>query len=181
MSANLLDNVMPKLVNGAAELDGVISIAANNGSERHVAEYSGISGEILSANQTCHIGISLRAASGGDEWVSTVVEYKDYAGHLNSVSNFIAVTGDGSWHRHDMNVVVPSGMRVTGFHFNQKANGTAIDFAKPCLSYGSPVVLASAEHVRGDIVRVPLAVCNNMMHMRVSSCQLSIEIPVSIN
>lgn len=146
MSANLLVGVKPKLASGATESDGIISIAANTGSERNVVEYAIPGQSALSANQTCHIGISLRAASGGNEWTSAVVEYADSAGNANGVSNVTSATGDGAWHRHELSVVVPSGMHVVGIHFNQDASGTAIDFANPTLSYGSPVTLASSAH-----------------------------------
>lgn len=146
MSANLLEGVKPKLASGATESDGIISIAANTGSERNVVEYAIPGQSALSANQTCHIGVSLRTASGGNEWTSVVVEYADSAGNANGVSNVTSATGDGAWHRHELSVVVPSGMHVVGIHFNQDASGTAIDFANPTLSYGSPVTLASDAH-----------------------------------
>ena len=146
MSANLLVGVKPKLASGATESDGIISIAANTGSERNVVEYAIPGQSALSANKTCHIGVSLRTASGGNEWTSAVVEYADSAGNANGVSNVTSATGDGAWHRHELSVVVPSGMHVVGIHFNQDTSGTAIDFANPTLSYGSAVCLASSAH-----------------------------------
>ena len=144
MSANLLDGITPTLVSGASSSDDVISIAANAGGERNVVKYA-ISGlEVLSANQTMHIGISLRAESGGDEWTSAVVVYRDSANNFKARSNSVSSTGDGAWHRHSMGVTVPSGMTIVGINFNQKASGTAIDFANPVFSYGSTGIVMAA-------------------------------------
>ena len=147
MSANILDGITPTLVSGASSSDDVISIAANAGGERNVVKYA-ISGlEVLSANQTMHIGISLRAESGGDEWTSAVVVYRDSANNIKARSNFVSSTGDGAWHRHSMGVTVPSGMTIVGINFNQKASGTAIDFANPVFSYGSTGIVMAAGSV----------------------------------
>jgi hypothetical protein len=147
MSANLLDGITPTLVSGASSSDDVISIAANAGGERNVVKYA-ISGlEVLSANQTMHIGISLRAESGGDEWTSAVVVYRDSANNFKARSNYVSSTGDGAWHRHSMSVTVPSGMTIVGINFNQKASGTAIDFANPVFSYGSTGIVMAAGSV----------------------------------
>lgn len=147
MSANLLDGIKPELLNGATKSDGIISIAANAGSERNVVGYAIPGQSALSANQTCHIGISLRAASGGNEWAAAVVVYRDAAENLKAKANSTTdVAGDGAWHRHELSIMVPSGMHITRIYFNQKGSGSAIDLANPTLSYGSAVCLASSAH-----------------------------------
>ena len=183
MSANLLDGITPQLLNGTTESDGIYHHTASTDTSGHDDWlYYDLPGQpALATNQTYHVGLSTRGASASSASLYATIGYKDAAGHTNWTSSDPLPIGT-SWGRAEGTLVVPSGM--TPFGFCVAAYGTCPEtwMAYPTLSYGSaPAVLASAKHVRGDLVRIPLAVCDNIVNMQVSACPLSIIVPMSIH
>ena len=110
MSANLLDGIKPQLNNGTAE----------DGGAWHVKQVAGqadlltwkISGQAaLAANQTVHLGISAKAASGSTGTFSLVVAYMDAAGKKNWAWGS-EMSPSVSWSRYEASVTIPSGMTI---------------------------------------------------------------------
>lgn len=162
MSANLWDSSTASM---QIREDGTY-LAGKAGTAELTSNVNGLAS--LTENQTIHMGASLRGADSGS--CQPYVEYADEAGNKNWVG-FQMWTPTADWQRFEGTCVVPSGMTVCGVGFSNDAATGDIEVSNPVFSYGSaPIVLASAKHVRGDIVRVPLAVC-----------PLYIEIPVSMH
>lgn len=93
----------------------------------------------LAANQTFHMGASLRGAGKG--CLKPFVGYKDAAGNWNWVGFPKWAAGD-EWQRFEGACVVPSGMTPTRIGFNMSGATGDIEVANPVFSYGSPVALA---------------------------------------
>jgi hypothetical protein len=122
-------------------------VPANNTSKGKNAVGVVLSGtEAVAENQTIHVGFSLRAADGASVSLSYSIGYVDAAGHGNWVSRTIVAKGTVGWQRVDGSLVMPSGMRVSGFFVHQDAGSAACEVTNPTLSYGSPVTLASSAH-----------------------------------
>jgi hypothetical protein len=181
MSANLLDGVKPEITQCGSMADGVLTSTESKDAWQDVATWP-ITADTLAENQTVHIGLSAKwhgaAATTGTAWAC--IKYADASGYTNSVQ--VKIDGIATeWKRLSLSAVVPSGMRIVDFHISADHIDAAFDATSLVLSYGSPVVLASAEHTRGDIVRVPLSVCDGIVSMHVSACPLSIEIQAIIH
>jgi hypothetical protein len=148
MSANLLaEGDRRAATDGTTYADGVWSIPANGTSWEKTAAVDWPTGtEAVTENQTLHVGFSLRAADGASVSLPYGIGYVDAAGNVNYVQSFVGVKGTGAWQRVEGSLVMPSGMRVSLLFVHQGAGGAALELTAPCLSYGSPVVLASAEH-----------------------------------
>lgn len=183
MSANLIDGLTPTLMGGTTESDGVWHNAGRTSTDGHVdwLVWDLVGQSALATNQTFRVGLSVKGATANSKYLRPTIGYKDAAGHRNWAVPAPLFVGT-SWERLECTIVIPSGM--TPFAFYVAAYGICPEtwMTYPTLSYGAaPIVLASAKHVRGDIVCVPLTVCDSMVHMRVSACPLSIEIPVVIH
>lgn len=148
MSANLLaDGDRRTGDDGTTYADGVWSIPANGTSKDKNAANDWPTGtEAVSGNQTLHVGLSVRAASGASVVVAPGVAYVDGAGNANYVATRVSARGTGAWQRVEGSFVMPSGMRVSFLFVHQGAGGAALELTAPCLSYGSPVTLATAAH-----------------------------------
>lgn len=144
MSANLLDGGEAIAQGGTTYADGVWSIPAN-GKEKNAAKVTLSGTEAVSGNQTLHVGLSVRAASGASVVVLPGVAYVDGAGNVRYVKTRVSARGTGAWQRVEGSFVMPSG-RVSFLFVNQGAGGAALELTAPCLSYGSPVTLASSAH-----------------------------------
>ena len=148
MSANLLaEGDRRDGSDGTTYADGVWSIPANGTSKDKNAVYDWPTGtEAVTENQTLHVGLSVRAASGASVVVAPGVAYVDGAGNVNYVVTRVSARGTGAWQRVEGSFVMPSGMRVSFLFVHQGAGGAALELTAPCLSYGSPVCLASSAH-----------------------------------
>ena len=148
MSANLLaEGDRRDGADGTTYADGVWSIPANGTSKDKNAAYDWPTGtEAVTENQTLHVGLSVRAASGASVVVAPGVAYVDGAGNVNYVATRVSARGTGAWQRVEGSFVIPSGMRVSFLFVHQGAGGAALKLTAPCLSYGSPVCLASSAH-----------------------------------
>lgn len=146
MSANLLDGIKPQLNNGTAEDGGAWHV-------KQTAGYAGlltwkISGQAaLATNQTVHLGISAKAASGSTGTFSLVVIYMDKAGNRNwTWTTWISPTA--SWSRFEASATIPSGMTIYALALSVPAGKKSPEawVTAPTMSYGSPVCLASSAH-----------------------------------
>lgn len=146
MSANLLDGIKPQLGNGTAEDSGTW----------HVKQVAGqadlltwkISGqEALAANQTVHLGLSAKAASGSTGTFSLVVAYMDAAGNRNWAWTTL-MSPTASWSRFEASATIPSGMTIYALTLSIPSGKKSPDawVMNPTLSLGSPVCLASSAH-----------------------------------
>lgn len=146
MSANLLEGKAMIPSSGATYADGVLSVTANGTTSTRGASDTAVGGDVLSENQTCHVGVSLRVASGAACKIDVGVEYRDGADNRNWTYKTVSATGTGGWQRIEFSIVVPSGMRIVDFFVHTKPGNPAFDLTAPTLSYGSPVTLASDAH-----------------------------------
>jgi flagellin-like hook-associated protein FlgL len=148
MSANLLaEGDRRDGADGTTYADGVWSIPANGTSKDKNAANDWPTGtEAVTENQTFHVGLSVRAASGASVVVAPGVAYVDGAGNVNYVATRVSAMGTGAWQRVEGSFVMPSGMRVSFLFIHQGAGGAALELTAPTLSYGSPVTLASSAH-----------------------------------
>lgn len=94
-----------------------------------------------------HASVSLKwhgaAATTGD--ARGTILYYDAAGKLNGINVIIdGITTE--WRRFEIKAVIPSGMRPAGFQLISNKLDAAYDATHPCLSYESPVCLASSAH-----------------------------------
>ena len=146
MSANLLDGLTPQLNNGTAE----------DGGTWHVKQVAGkadlltwkISGQAaLAANQTVHLGLSAKAASGSTGTFSLVVAYMDAAGKKNWAWGS-EMSPTASWSRFEASATIPSGMTIYAITLSIPTGKKSPEswVANPVFSYGSPVPLASSAH-----------------------------------
>lgn len=183
MSANLMDGITPMLMHGTTESDGVWHNAGRTSTDGHVdwLLWDLVGQSALATNQTFRVGLSVKGATANSKYLRPTIGYKDAAGHRNWAVPAPLFVGT-SWERLECTIVIPSGM--TPFAFYVAAYGICPEtwMTYPTLSYGAaPIVLASAEHTCGGIVRVPLSVCDGIVSMHVSACQLSTVISTSIN
>lgn len=145
MSANLLSGINPRLQYGSMA-DGVITSATPKDDWKDVATWP-IATDMLAENQTFHIGISAKwhGAAATKGTVYAAVKYADAVGSTNNVD--IQISGiTTEWQRFSLSAVIPSGMHIVDFHISADHIDAAYDATAPTLSYGSPVVMASAEH-----------------------------------
>lgn len=148
VSANLLKGAGHAESVGTTYADGTWLIPAETAGKTVNAIDFKVAGQpTLAENQRCHIGASVRAAVGAGARLWAGVAYKDAAGHHNYVGCALSTMGSGGWQRVEGELVVPSGMVVDGAFVHQEASRPAVELASPVLSYGGPVVLASAGHV----------------------------------
>lgn len=159
--------------NGTTYADGVWSVPANDTTHEKDAVNDHLTGtEAVSENQTLHVGMSVRAASGASVVVAPGVGYVDSEGNANYVSTEISANGTGAWQRVDGSFVMPSGMRVTLFFVHQGAGSAALELTAPTLSYGSPISLAIASHT-------PYATEGHLQAVYATQAQLAGYIPIS--
>lgn len=147
MSANLLDGITPRLHRGVTESDGVWHCPAEGGHhDSLIWDFSVMSA--LATNQTLHLGISVKGASAEASGLHMVVAYKDFAGHFNWAWSDAMPVGT-EWSRAEGTVTIPSGMTITALSVstNDSEKLPEVWLTSATLSYGSPVVLASAEHI----------------------------------
>lgn len=146
MSANLLDGVKPTLMSGTTEDGGIWHHAARTSADGHkdwlIWDLAGQSA--LAANQTYHVGLSIRGASADADSLRPSIGYMDAAGHKNWANAPLAV--GTSWTRAEATIAIPSGM--TPFAFYVAAYGKCPEtwMTAATLSCGSSVVLASSAH-----------------------------------
>lgn len=148
MSANLLEGIEPSAINGTTYADGIFSVPANS-SEKSTGAFvfSRIVGGSLAENQTCHIGMSVKAASGSAVAMWCAIGYQDTAGNMNYVGDRLSETGTGEWQRLGTSVVVPSGMHIVSFDVQNGHQSPSFEATAPTLSYGtSGPILASDSH-----------------------------------
>lgn len=148
MSANLLDGLTLKLMNGTtAESDGTWHNAGRTKADGHDDWLIWVlpGQTALSANQKYHVGLSIKGASANAASLRATIGCKDAAGHTNWPSTPLIAVGT-SWGRAEATIVVPSGM--TPLALFVAAYGTCPEtwMANPTLSLGSPVPLASSAH-----------------------------------
>lgn len=147
MSANLLDGAI--VTRGTKDSDGYWVLSQNDGTDKHDSPMWRIDGQpTLTENQTVHMACSVMP---DEDWGAGVcnmaVEYMDAAGNPNWVGAYAGNAKAGMWTRLEMEVVVPSGMRVdrvlltNAYHRVSGAKVTGVT-----ISYGSPVTLASSAH-----------------------------------
>lgn len=147
MSANLLDDGTTHAYDGTTYTGGVWSMPANGTDKAKNAVHVVLSGtEAVTENQTLHIGFSVRASNGASVSLSPGIAYVDAAGHTNYAAHAVSVKGTGAWQRVEASLVMPSGMCASLFFVHQQAGGAALELTAPCLSYGSPVPLATSAH-----------------------------------
>lgn len=142
MSANLIDGLAPTLLSGTTESEGTFHHAAFEGKEDIIAWQ--LSGQkALAANQTVHLGLSLRGASANASDLHMVVAYVDGAGNRNWAWGEAMPVGT-SWGRAEATVVIPSGMTMYMLTVSTRATAKVPEvwMAAPTLSLGSPVPLA---------------------------------------
>lgn len=146
MSANLLDGLTPQLNNGTAEDSGMWHVKQTAGrTDLLTWKISGQSA--LAANQTVHLGISAKAASGSTGTISLVVAYMDKAGNRNwAWTTWMSPTA--SWSRFEASATIPSGMTIYALTLSIPDGKKSPEawVTAPTMSYGSPVVLASSAH-----------------------------------
>ena len=146
MSANLLDGVTPTPMSGTTEDGGVWHCPAKDGKYDRIAwSFSGMSA--LTANQTYHLGLSVKGASANASDLHMVIAYKDAAGNRNWAWSDAMPVGT-EWSRSEATVVVPSGMTMTALTVstNSSAKLPEVWLTSPTLSLGSPVPLATSAH-----------------------------------
>jgi hypothetical protein len=148
MSANLLDGLTPKLNNRTeAESDGTWHHAARTKVDMHddwlTWELPGQAA--LEANQTYHVGLSVRGASANAASLRATIGYEDAAGNHNWVNSGALAIGT-SWGRDESTITVPSGMKPFAFYVAAYGVCPETWMAAPTLSLGSPVTLASSAH-----------------------------------
>lgn len=137
MSANLWD---ASSVNSRPDADGVYTCKPNSFNDL----YCDISGQqTLTANTTIHMSASIRGADAGT--LKPWVRYRDASGAMNWVGH-PHWSPTGSWQRFEATCVVPSGMVVDQLGIGIRSITADVELSNPVFSYGSPVVLASAEH-----------------------------------
>lgn len=144
MSSNLLDGLTPILYNGTTESEGTYHHTAFEGKADILAW--GLPGQkALAANQTVHLGLSLRGASANTSDLHMVVAYVDGAGNRNWAWGEAMPVGT-SWGRAEATVVIPSGMTMTVLTVSTRKTAKVPEtwMTAPTLSLGSPVVLAIA-------------------------------------
>lgn len=150
MSANLLDGLTPKLVNGtSAESDGTWHHAARTNANGHDHDdwlmWNLPDQAALETNQTYHVGLSVRGASANATSLHATIGYKDAAGSINYVTCPKHPSGlaiGTSWGRVEGTIVVPSGMKPFAFYVAAYGVCPETWMAAPTLSLGSPIVLA---------------------------------------
>jgi hypothetical protein len=147
MSANLLEGVKPTLMSGTTEKDGTWHHAARTEADGHndwlIWDLAGQSA--LAANQTYHVGLSIRGASADASSLRPGIGYMDAAGHRNwAVAAAFAV--GTSWTRDEATIVIPSGMTPFAFYVSAYGKCPEMWMAAATLSCGSPIVLASSAH-----------------------------------
>lgn len=178
MSVNLLAGVEPTLVQSASMPNpvsmenGVITSGVWKDVWYDIATWT-VSLDSVTENQTVHIGLSVKwhdaAATTGSAWAS--VRYADAAGNINNADSAIdGITTE--WQRFSLSMVVPSGMRLTDLHISAKQLDAAYDATAPCMSYGSPVALASSAHT-------PYATDGHLQAVYATQAQLAGYIPIS--
>ena len=148
MSANLIDGIKPRLLNGTTESDGIFHHAAGNTTNPSHDDWlmwNLPDHAALDTNQTYHVGLSVRGASANGTSLRVTIGYRDAAEKQNYITSSALAIGT-SWGRVEGTLVVPSGMRP--FAFFVAAYGTHPEtwIAAPTLSLGSPVCLASSAH-----------------------------------
>ena len=148
MSANILDGITPTLVSGTTESDGIYHHAARTDTSGHDDWLRYILPEqpALSANQTFHVGLSVKGASANSASLIAGMGYWDAAWNVYwATSDFLPI--DTSWGRAEGTIVVPSGM--TPFRFYVAACGTCPEtwMASPTLCYGSTGIVMAAGSV----------------------------------
>lgn len=139
MSANLwkAENV----ISAEALEDGIYACSGMRGVRTNMAL------DRLTSNQTFHYGFSVNP--GADGSFDMALCYRDAAGNVNYAFGEHVAVPAGKWTRVSGSVVVPSGMTVyqvvvCNYENASGANGWKV--TNPCLSYGSPVTLASDAH-----------------------------------
>lgn len=146
MSANLLDGIKPQLNNGTAEDGGAWHVKQTAG-QADLLTWK-ISGQAaLATNQTVHLGISAKAASGSTGTLSLVVAYMDKAGNRNwAWTTWMSPTA--SWSRLEASATIPSGMTIYALTLSIPDGKKSPEswVTAPTMSYGSPVCLASSAH-----------------------------------
>ena len=146
MSDNLLDGVKPQLNNGTAEDGGAWHVKQTAG-QADLLTWK-ISGQAaLATNQTVHLGISAKAASGSTGTFSLVVAYMDAAGKKNWAWGSEMSPGS-SWSRYEASATIPSGMTIYALTLSIPTSKKSPEawVMNPTLSLGSPVTLASSAH-----------------------------------
>lgn len=147
MSANLLDGAKATADGGSTYTGGVWSVPANGtNKDKNAVNVTPSGTDVIAEDQTLHVGLSVRAASGASVVVAPGVAYVDGAGNVNYVATRVSARGTGAWQRVEGSFVMPSGMRASLLFVHQGAGGAALELTAPCLSYGSPVPLASSAH-----------------------------------
>lgn len=146
MSANLLDGVKPTLMGGTTESSGVWHNAGRTVADGHsdwlVWYLAGQSA--LAANQTYHVGLSVRGASANSASLHVTIGYKDAAGHTNWATSGPLPIGT-SWGRAEATIVIPSGMTPFGFYVAAYGKCPETWMTAATLSCGSPIVRSQAE------------------------------------
>lgn len=139
MSANLwkAENVTP----AGIPADGIYRCSGTRGVRTNMAL------DRLSENQTFHYGFSVNP--GADDSFNMAFCYRDAAGNVNYAFGANMTAPAGKWTRVSASAVVPSGMTVFQVVVCNDKNASGADGWKvtsPCVSYGSPVTLASDAH-----------------------------------
>lgn len=148
MSANLLDGLTLNLVNGTvSESDGTWHHAARTETDGHVDYLVWYlpNQAALETNQTYHVGLSVRGASGSAASLHASIGYEDAAGKHNWATSDALAIGT-SWDRDEATIIVPSGMKPFAFYVAAYGACPETWMANPTLSLGSPVCLASSAH-----------------------------------
>lgn len=148
MSANLLDYKITQLINGTtADSDGTWHHAARTKTDMHddwlVWDLPGQTA--LEANQTYHVGLSVRGANANVASLHTSIGYEDAAGNRNWAASDALAIGT-SWSRVNGIITVPSGMKPFAFYVSAYGVCPETWMTAPTLSIGSPVALAVASH-----------------------------------
>ena len=148
MSANLLDGITPILLNGTTESDGIYHHVARTDTSGHDDWLRYILPEqsALSANQTFHVGLSVKGASANSASLRANMGYRDATGDVYWANSDPLPIGT-SWGRAEGTLVVPSGMTPFGLYI--AAYGTCPEtwMASPTLSYGSTGIVMAAGSV----------------------------------